>query len=262
MDVLRPQTHSPETDDFDDFYDWSSTTCFWEANQQHRLPQLECCCLRSAPQRLIFAFKYRIKIAWYSTYSLYVCLLCFSFLKEVQLKVCPQMSTYPMVVVQVSPEGSWDPLASSPVLSVFGGWSWLSAGPCSQQAPPAQCRIKGKGCICVVANATWQRCMGCHTRGVSQQWLRNYTSWVKTSSLTNYSGSGPSYSKSEMWPWVMLSLGQQCHHAVCGYFSLWFRSFLEEALRKRESSPFQYLVVYDPNVSFCAAGEMWLGCSA
>lgn len=37
---------------------------------------------------------------------------------------------------------------------------------------------------------------------------------------------------------------------------------LEEALTKWESSPFLYLVVYDPNVSFCAAGEVWLGCSA
>lgn len=67
-----------------------------------------------------------------------------------------------------------------------------------------------------------------------------------------------------MWPWVMvLSLGQQCHHAVCVLISLCDSDqVLEEALTKWESSPFLYLVVYDPNVSFCAAGEVWLGCSA
>lgn len=141
--------------------------------------------------------------------------------------MCPQMSAYPVVVVQLSQEGCWDPLASSPFLSVTGDWSWLSAGLCSQQGPPAQCRIKGKGCICVVANPTWQRWMGCHKQGVSQLWLGNYTSWVKNLPAWQnytYSESGPSYCKRKMWPWVMLlSLGQQCHHAVCVYFSLWFR---------------------------------------
>lgn len=68
-----------------------------------------------------------------------------------------------------------------------------------------------------------------------QQWARNNTSWVKNlPAWQNYSESGASYSKSEMWPWVMvLSLGQQCHHAVCAYFSLWFRPSCKRGKRKQ-----------------------------
>lgn len=173
------------------------------------------------------------------------------------------MSTYPMAVVQLSPEGSWDPLATSPFLSVIGDWSWFSAGPCSQQAPPALCQIQGKGCTCVMGNPAWQRCMGCHKRGVSSEQeitpLGSKTCQPDRITLRVVPATVRVKCGLGWWccPWGSSVIMLRVLISLCDSDQV-----LEEALTKRESSPFLYLVVYDPNVSFCAAGEVWLGCSA